>query len=907
MPPPLKTPAPLHRTLRILALAGRLHLLALAAPGSTAAGTDRPPVPTIPAGPPPAAWSAAHDCRLSVADGALHVEIRGEDPYFTGPPLAFPSDTGLWMVLEASSDTGGGAQVFPFQEGPSEERSVRFFMPSGPRRTVRVPLPALGPGVRLRLDPPGNRGRFILHSLTFEPRVRLDEPDWPTPGAAPEGPPLAAVTRGALTWELTGPGWGRWQVRVQGKPFARAHDRTPVGYLIDGQLRWMVLDRPEAWEQVDTEPGPGPGIRVTARFRDPDGATWTLTRETRPSEHADTLATVSTVSVDAGREVVFLPVDLWLPGAGSFGPGKSQALFAGVEYLADEESSSRRAHRAAGADRRVPDPRKWTFPLMALAAGGQVLGFRWEPDPALAALHDSPDRVFGSGGHLWAVMLPGADPAVRMDGALLPHAGRVLEADRPVSIRTWLTGGPGDDILPALRASLQQTGLPDLPSTPPRDAYLATTARAWLDSPIRDGARYRHAVGPGFHPQAAADAAVHLRWLAERIADPGLAHRLAGAADEAAAAVPEGAANESQIGHIRTPLPALVLGGVRASLERALERGTGAIQRFRPDGTVAIGLPESLAALAETHGEDHANGFTGSVLVQLLRDAVYTADPGLAEAGLRILRQHLGRAGDVPRGAQPWEIPLHAPDILASAHWVEAFVLGHELTGDPDLLREAVRWAWTALPFIGLRPALDGPVGPYATIAVLGATHFVAPDWIGLPVQWCGLVHAHALRQLADHDPGGPWLTLADGITRSAIRQLHADDNPALAGLLPDSYDLRGQHPNPVPINPATLFPLAVVHHGEPPLLGRHHLTPDGPWIHAPGTIEVERTGPRSAEVRVRGWPRDPHHVVVAGLPAPDHLTLDGRPPAAADHEWVAEHRWLVLRVQGPARLAVRW
>lgn len=44
-------------------------------------------------------------------------------------------------------------------------------------------------------------------------------------------------------------------------------------------------------------------------------------------------------------------------------------------------------------------------------------------------------------------------------------------------------------------------------------------------------------------------------------------------------------------------------------------------------------------------------------------------------------------------------IPLHTPDILASAHLVRAFTLGYELTGDRAFLEQAVEWEWTGVPF----------------------------------------------------------------------------------------------------------------------------------------------------------------------------------------------------------------
>ena len=55
-------------------------------------------------------------------------------------------------------------------------------------------------------------------------------------------------------------------------------------------------------------------------------------------------------------------------------------------------------------------------------------------------------------------------------------------------------------------------------------------------------------------------------------------------------------------------------------------------------------------------------------------------------------------ANTVPRGAQTWEVPLHTPDILASAHLVSAYTLGYELSGDPALLDRAKYWAWTGVP-----------------------------------------------------------------------------------------------------------------------------------------------------------------------------------------------------------------
>ena len=82
--------------------------------------------------------------------------------------------------------------------------------------------------------------------------------------------------------------------------------------------------------------------------------------------------------VDAPRDAVFLPLLLLLPGHGSFGPLKGQALFAGVEYLENEPSSSTADLTGPGANRRVPASAKVTFPLMAVQAHGHYVGLTWD-------------------------------------------------------------------------------------------------------------------------------------------------------------------------------------------------------------------------------------------------------------------------------------------------------------------------------------------------------------------------------------------------------------------------------------------------------------------------------------------------------------------------------------------------
>src|SRR5207249_10536404 len=170
----------------------------------------------------------------------------------------------------------------------------------------------------------------------------------------------------------------------------------------------------------------------------------------------------------------------------------------------------------------------------------------------------------------------------------------------------------------------------------------------------------------------------------------------------------------------------------------------------------------------KTHFAPDANGLTAQIVATLLEAAAFCGDLESIPQAIAKLRALNKFRDTVPRGAQTWEVPLHTPDILASAWLVRAYTLGYELTGEADLLEQARYWAWTGLPFVYLTPPTDKPVGIYSTVPVFGATQFTFP-WFGLPVQWCGLVYGDAIRRFARHDPTGPWAQLADGIAAAGV------------------------------------------------------------------------------------------------------------------------------------------
>lgn len=846
-------------------------------------------------------WTPLHAVQIQQdPERGLVLSLTGDDPYCGTGPVAFAEVGALWMEIEIRSETGGLAQLFfnPPGSGFSEDHSIRFSIPKDTWTTLKVPIPSLGPTSHMRFDPPGSSGRCEIRRLRFLPRPMLQPPAWESPRVAPTTTASPRVRSGDLEVVL-GNAWGEFDVRVAGRPFAIGHNRSGIGYLSGDRLRWWI---PEGRVSVRRD---GLALRWVLQSMDPDGARWEFSQRLRPDGSKGAIEIESEVVVSEPRSVAFLPVFGVHPGVGSFGGHKSQALFAGVEYLEDEDSSSERTLRGAQARRVVPDSLKLTMPLMALTAEGHWLGMLWRPSPDLSALFDSPDRLFRSGGSLMALAFPGSDPSIRADGNVLPYAGQPLEPKKRHRWHVTLMGGSGDTLVPVVKEAVSRIGFPKLRAPVEEAASLwRSLALGWLDSGIREGDRFRHAVGPSFGLQPASDAAVHLGWLGPRLSDPTLRTRAKDVSEKAAALVPNGSLVSHQIGHIRQPLPALVLGETEPELRSVRDEGWSWVRRFDSNGVLNYHPPTGGIDYASTHDSRDANGMTAQAVGRILESGFFSGDRSLIAEGIRLLDAMTRYRNTVPRGAQSWEIPLHAPDILASAHLVKAYTLGFEWTGRGEFLDQARYWAWTGVPFVYLQPAglHASAIGPYATTPVLGATQWIAPNWIGLPVQWCGLVYADAIRRLARQDPEGPWIRLSDGIARCGVQQVHPATDVGLGGLLPDNFSLREQTRNPVPINPATLLPAAAPAYGLDPLYDWACVREHGLLIHAPGPIRqvvVEKHGVR---FRAEGWPTTPWRVLVHGLTHRPKVWIGSRSvEIQAPHRFDLATGTLVLELDRPA------
>ncbi len=859
-----------------------------------------------------AEWQPTHHIsRISHSVEGMVIDIAGYDPYTHGPVRSFPEGVPLWLEIRLKSDQPGMLQVFYAAQGQgsSEERSARRFVPITDWVTLKMPLPPLGPRAWLRLDPPGTSGRCVVASIRFLPRVTPSLPSWQCPqvylGQARNRYP--AIASGNVVVSIDAERPGAYTVFVKGTPIATGWTTAQIGYEGDDGVRWIPIhEMAESRVRGDRR-----RAALITTFTDPDGANWKIEQVFTAASQRDAVDVRTVVTVDRDRAVYFLPMFVIFSGARLFEPGsappltpggdKHQALFAGLEYLENEPSSSEADIIGPASRRQVPDNVKITAPLMVVEAGGKYAGIIWRPAEQFSAVFDSPDRLFGSHGHVMGVLFPGSDGNNREDGNLLPYYPEMLEANKPLVLDATIIGGEGDSVVPAVQQYVRLRGLPPVPDTGLNaQGYLQLAASGWLDSRIREGNLYRHAVWPGFPAQYAADAAVWMEWIAAHLQKPDTVRRLRDAARDAIAVIPKEQYLFSRVSHVAFPVTPLLYGAVPESLRVARNSARDLMRSFQPDGTVLYQRAEGKPDYARTHWERTANGLTAAVLVRLLEMALYTGDQEVIQEALRRLEQFKRFDNTVPRGAQTWEMPLHTPDILASAHIVKAYVIGYELTGNPEFLRRARYWAWTGVPFPYLINPTGKPVGPYSTIAVLGATNWQAPVWFGQPVQWCGLVYADALYWLARLEPKAHWKQIADGITAAGIQHTWKQDDAERQGLLPDFYHLREQRSDGPAINPGTVQANAVRLYGLTPVYDYRVCRQSGLILHAPGAITVKRDGKNECRFIVKTWTDKPYYLLVNRVQRVRYVRVNGKPAS-----FQQDGHNMVLQAQGNVEVQV--
>lgn len=857
---------------------------------------------------------------LTPTPEGLQVTVTGrEDPWIEGPAIpALPQGDYDKMLVEAHFRNTGSTQVQMFWGRRFNAADACYFnSPANDQwLTATAVVPRLEPGTRLRFDPCHTNGSMTLAWVRATPMASLFKPDFtiPQPIALPADAP--AVTDGALTVRHHPTRWDAFTVELDGHLMAAGLSH-PLLTVVAASGAPRSLDLTQAKTTCSQT---ADGLRLTAAVTDADGTTWTLSRTFTALRdgHGDAIRVTTSCRPDRDAQLANLSLLTLFPGLGSFGTRKQQALLAGAEYLvADEASSSELDVKGANANRLSVDPAKLCLPLMALAADGRWLSLSWD-DSGLrpATVFDTPDRQFRSGAHLWGLWLPGVGRN-RLDGDLNTYLPLNVAANQELALTAVIAGGPGETIVPAVQAHVARLGqLPPLPAhAPDFQAAIRLLAAGYLDSAANVNHTWRHAVVPNpksFTPTAAADAILNLAWLAANTTDHILAQRLRQEIADALPAVLEHR-NLRAIGHNPNPIHLhLFFNRIQDWLDTNHRSALDFLSRHvRPDGSFPFVKPEKLRHnYGSTHWTDHANGLTAARGYNASLAALASASPELRKAYLdwtdRIFDLY---RNDAPRGAQTWEIPLHTPDILASAYLLDHAVAAYQLTGNPKYLQTARYWAWTGIPFVYLTdPARDyGPNGLYATIAVLGATGWTAPFWIGLPVQWCGMVYRNALytyldllRQLPDtHAQVSLWSQIAAGITLTGLNMTFPLADTQRQGLLPDVYVLQTQESTGPAINPGTTLLHLPQAYGQRPLIAQTRLD-TGVMAFALGDIAQLPNG----DLQLDLWPESDTQVLISGLPdRPDRLSWNGAP---IDASWSAPHRALILSLKGKGILSFR-
>jgi hypothetical protein len=850
---------------------------------------------------------------LTATAEGLAFESTGNDPWIEGPVVDLPGAGMTRVRVRMKSDADPGGELFygrTFQAG----RSVRFTVKNDGQwheYLLLIPQP-LGRGTRFRLDPATSEGHIVVGSIEVETLAVIQPPSFERPQrlAKTAAEPLS-VSSGQLMLEHYRGGWGDFVVKVGGTEMAAGYQAERIGWMLNDQAQWLQL--PETDFTCDR--GPSGEIVCRAVLTDSAKGRWQMTRRFRAGTQPDTISVQTECVVDQDREVVHLPWLTLFPGLGTFGERKTQGLFAGLEYLDDEPSSSEADITTPEHIRRAPDPVKITLPLMAIAQDDHYIGLVWEPSDMVAAVFDSPDRIFSSGAHLMALTAP-AVGLKRFENQLVAHTPFPLKANQPLKIQVTLIGGSGRTLIPAVQKYVELRGLPKVPEFGGGfDAAVNLLARGWLDSAINEGGLFRHAVwGESFKAGPAGDAIMYMDWLADQVRDRGLTRRLGDERDLAVTRMPPGQPYISTVSHTRTPTAPFVFGGIYPYVEQRKAEAQNLLKQFDDRG-IRLYQPGKVD-YGKTHFARHANGLAGVDVVRILEAATLSADPPLIEQGLSLLdKQTALYANTVPRGAQTWEVPLHTPDILASAHMVKAYTLGYIISGKQEYLEQARYWAWTGVPFVYLVNPTEGEIGPYATIAVLGATNWKAPVWFGRPVQWCGLVYCSALHLLSQYDKEGPWETIAKGITATGLQMTWPASDPKRQGLLPDVFDLNAQLRDGPAINPGTVQAHVPELFGKSTLYDVKKLPKKGWFIHAPCTIRDPRETDDSVAFIADGWDKKPFYVLLSGVEQkPAAVTI--RPLAQAPRgqavsdqarvDFKPQQRLLVITLDSPSEIQLR-
>jgi hypothetical protein len=776
-------------------------------------------------------WADPHNCTVEAADGKLKIQCKGEDPYLFGPAIQAKAPATVTLRMRAENG-GNGAIYWRTAKSPNFGEDKVAAVPlqhDGEWHEYEVHLDASGTITQVRLDPGNAAGTaevdwMELTHATFHPlEIAQVEVEGRTVvahvtnhGEEPlaftlNGQPVEAAAGESKAVKLHAPGKRPIEAftitaRAEGLPPVT---RTSFLHHPGIQGEWATLKSDGLTVQVALD---GSGARLerggeTVAVLCPLAHAGGKLPGLRIIEDAETVRLRGeglevTVGLDGDEVSVAIESDSEVEGPvlRAIG-GLEQGVFAGLEYLGKgERSSSTKDIETPEHVRYAPDPLKVTMPLMAACTDRAAAAMTWD-DMSLQPVYAVPNFFDGTTDHRMALR-----------GKRIRATVLVREPQPMAEVILW---------------AVARRGLPALPEPPrTRDEQWRLCMKA-INGPVKCDGGWRHCAGDRWPCQPYAAFASTL-W------------RMTGDAPRLETLSGGGS-------HVRNDAIFFLHSRVAEWLDMRRGQARGAMKGQKPDGSWRYE-----GTYARTHFEDTASGVCARPATTLLDYAWHTGDEEALAAGIKAL-DYMKRFR-TPRGAQTWECPLHTPDILASAYLVWAYTRGYELTGREDFRAEARRWALSGLPFVYQWTCK--PVMLYATTPVFGATNWRAPNWIGLPVQWCGGVYAYALGLLAPYEKTLDWAKLARGILISAEQQQYPDGR--FVGCLPDSFHLASQSRRPWNINPCAIVSLRLLLDGQVDSLAvaandRHRVA-------APFPVEL-----RGGQAHVQGKKGTTYQILVDG------------------------------------------
>lgn len=544
-------------------------------------------------------------------------------------------------------------------------------------------------------------------------------------------------------------------------------------------------------------------IRITGKHTDSDGVNWTLKLQLILTEDTKRIKVKYNLSTDQDRELLaFRPVEIYA-GHKSNREKKTAAIFPGLEFLENDEPSSNIRDAAPPLNNRlVPHPYKITIPVMAVEIQKSVVGVTWNPlhcwdeeSQSLSATFASPNWFQQERNHLMGLFLPTIPEWVK-ENSVTAEKPYSLKPDRPINMDFEIIADGNASILEAISHWTSAYGSPE-PLDPPRsdEEELLLSRHGFMHTVWDEEARQsRHCVDwasnnePGFATLLWYDYLITKSdEVLERVKEIG--------EKTIADAGPRGLAARGSC-HILSGEFPFYYGHIDAALEYYESEIHPIIESQSEDGSWGF-QPTTEQTKRLGKDGDVVLGTCASNALKLLKHARITGNKSSLEAGKKAI-SYMDRFV-VPRGAQAWECPLYEPDILAAAHAIGAYVEAHEVLGNKSYLKKAEYWAQVGLLFLYHWHLPDRPGMRFASIPVFGTT-FYTHSWLGVPVQWNGLVYAYFLQRLNQHSKNENWQKVAEGITISAMYQQWEDGE--LKGTYPDGYygyctEGKGPHLNP--------------------------------------------------------------------------------------------------------------